>query len=121
MQAGHDVLALQFRMVGDDLIHRHARPHEVQHHFDRPAHVSNTRLAVADLHVQGDATQLCHRGCALVQLRVNDVALGGEVQTRASVVQQKTREPVRFELTAFEETHRSNAYAVFLGAKSEIS
>jgi len=39
------------------------------------------------------------RGCDLVQLRVNDVARGGEVLTRASVVQQKTGEPVRFELT----------------------
>jgi integrase len=39
------------------------------------------------------------RGCDLVQLRLNDVARGGEVLTRASVVQQKTREPVRFELT----------------------
>ncbi|MFO8003487.1 hypothetical protein [Thioalkalivibrio sp.] len=35
----------------------------------------------------------------LVQLRVNDVTRGGEVLIRASVVQQKTREPVRFELT----------------------
>jgi len=39
------------------------------------------------------------RGCDLVQLRVNDVAPGGEVLTRASVIQQKTRAPVRFELT----------------------
>ena len=39
------------------------------------------------------------RGCDLVQLRVNDVARGGEVLTRASVVQQKTHESVRFELT----------------------
>jgi hypothetical protein len=39
------------------------------------------------------------RGCDLVQLRVNDVARGGEVLTRASVIQQKTQEPVRFELT----------------------
>ncbi len=39
------------------------------------------------------------RGCGLVQLRVDHVARGGEVLTRASVVQQKTREPVRFELT----------------------
>lgn len=44
----------------DDFIHRHACPHEVQYHLNRPAHVSNTRLTVADLHVQGDATQLCH-------------------------------------------------------------
>ncbi|WP_043739768.1 hypothetical protein [Thioalkalivibrio nitratireducens] len=35
----------------------------------------------------------------LLQLRVNDVARGGEVLTRASVIPQKTREPVRFELT----------------------
>ena len=39
------------------------------------------------------------RGCDLVQLRVNDVARGGEVLTRASVIQQKTHEHVRFELT----------------------
>jgi len=39
------------------------------------------------------------RGCDLVQLRVSDVARGGEVLTRASVIQQKTHEPVRFELT----------------------
>ena len=39
------------------------------------------------------------RGCDLVQLRVNDVARGGEVLTRTSVIQQKTHEPVRFELT----------------------
>ena len=39
------------------------------------------------------------RNCDLVQLRVNDLARGGEVLTRASVIQQKTREPVRFELT----------------------
>ncbi|WP_242467218.1 hypothetical protein [Ectothiorhodospira shaposhnikovii] len=39
------------------------------------------------------------RGCDLVQLRVNDVARAGDILTRASVVQQKTREPVRFELT----------------------
>ena len=39
------------------------------------------------------------RGCGLVQLRVNDVARGGEVLTCASVIQQKTHEPVHFELT----------------------
>ena len=39
------------------------------------------------------------RGCDLVRLRVNDVVRGGEVLTRASVVQQTAGEPVRFELT----------------------
>lgn len=38
------------------------------------------------------------RGCDLVWSRVMDVARGGEVLARASVVLQKTREPVRFEL-----------------------
>ena len=39
------------------------------------------------------------RGGDLVQLRVNDVARGGEVLTRASVIQQKTHESVRLEPT----------------------
>jgi hypothetical protein len=39
------------------------------------------------------------RGCDLVELRVNDVARRGEVLARASVVQQKTHEPARFELS----------------------
>lgn len=40
------------------------------------------------------------RGCDLVQLRVNDVCHGGHVASRASVMQQKTKQPVQFELTA---------------------
>lgn len=40
------------------------------------------------------------RGCDLVQLRVNDVCHGGHVAARASVMQQKTKQPVQFELTA---------------------
>jgi integrase len=39
------------------------------------------------------------RGCDLVSLRVADVAHGGEVQSRATVIQRKTGHPVRFELT----------------------
>lgn len=40
------------------------------------------------------------RGCDLVQLRVQDVCHGGHVAARASVMQQKTKQPVQFELTA---------------------
>ena len=43
------------------------------------------------------------RGCDLIQLRVNDVCHGGHgghVASRASVMQQKTKQPVQFELTA---------------------
>ena len=39
------------------------------------------------------------RGCDLVRLRVGDIAHSGCVVARATVVQRKTRQPVRFELT----------------------
>jgi len=39
------------------------------------------------------------RGCDLVRLRVGDVALGGAVRLRTSIIQQKTGRPVPFELT----------------------
>lgn len=39
------------------------------------------------------------RGCDLVKLRVLDVAQGGKAMNRASIVQQKTGRPVKFELT----------------------
>jgi len=39
------------------------------------------------------------RGCDLVKLRVLDVAHGGIVSKRAMVMQQKTHQPVQFEIT----------------------
>lgn len=39
------------------------------------------------------------RGCDLVKLRVSDVAPGGIMRDRATVIQQKTGRPVLFELT----------------------
>jgi len=39
------------------------------------------------------------RGCDLVKLRVQDVAYGGKAVSRATVMQQKTGQPVKFELT----------------------
>ena len=39
------------------------------------------------------------RGCDLVRLRVEDVAAGGEVKSRAIIVQKKTGRPVQFEIT----------------------
>jgi integrase len=39
------------------------------------------------------------RGCDLVQLRVNDVCVGGQIRDRATVIQQKTGRPVQFEVT----------------------
>lgn len=39
------------------------------------------------------------RGCDLVTLRVQDVAQGGKAVSRATIMQQKTGRPVKFELT----------------------
>ena len=39
------------------------------------------------------------RGCDLVSLRVDDVAVGGHVRDRATIIQRKTGRPVQFEIT----------------------
>lgn len=39
------------------------------------------------------------RGCDLVKLRVGDVAPGGSLRERATIIQQKTGRPVPFEIT----------------------
>ena len=39
------------------------------------------------------------RGCDLIRLRVQDVAHGGKALARATIVQRKTGQPVKFELT----------------------
>lgn len=39
------------------------------------------------------------RGCDIVKLRVSDLAPGGAVRQRATVIQQKTGRPVPFEIT----------------------
>jgi integrase len=38
------------------------------------------------------------RGCDVVKVRIGDLVSGGQVRTRAIVVQQKTGRPVQFEL-----------------------
>jgi len=45
------------------------------------------------------------RGCDLVRLKVGDVAAGGEIKSRAIIVQKKTGTPVQFEIT--EQTRRA--------------
>ncbi len=39
------------------------------------------------------------RSCDLVKLRVRDIVTGGRVSGRATVLQQKTNQPVQFEIT----------------------
>jgi integrase len=38
------------------------------------------------------------RGCDLVKLRIGDIVSAGRIRLRATVIQQKTRRPVQFEL-----------------------
>jgi integrase len=38
-------------------------------------------------------------GCDLVKLTVKDVSIGNEIKSRSSVIQQKTKQPVKFEIT----------------------
>ena len=38
------------------------------------------------------------RGCDLVQMKIRDLVSGGQIRTRAIVMQQKTGRPVQFEL-----------------------
>ncbi|WCM26295.1 tyrosine-type recombinase/integrase [Sphingomonas sp. QA11] len=40
------------------------------------------------------------RGCDLVKIKIGDLVSGVDIRTRAIVIQQKTRKPVQFELTA---------------------
>jgi hypothetical protein len=40
------------------------------------------------------------RGCDLVKINIGDLVAGAEIRTRAIIIQQKTRRPVPFELTA---------------------
>jgi len=40
------------------------------------------------------------RACDLVQIRIQDLCHGGQVSSRAAVLQKKTKRPVQFEITA---------------------
>jgi hypothetical protein len=54
---------------------------------------------VRDLALFNCAIDAKLRGCDLVKLRVGDIAPGGALRQRATVIQQKTGRPVPFEIT----------------------
>lgn len=58
-----------------------------------------TSHRVRDLAMFNCAIDTKLRGCDLVKLRVSDVALGGAIRARSTVIQQKTGRPVPFEIT----------------------
>lgn len=71
----------------------------------QPKHVWAIRVrleianAVRDLALFNTAIDSKLRGCDLVRLKVSDVYSSGAIKERASVLQRKTKSPVRFELT----------------------
>jgi len=54
---------------------------------------------VRDLTLCNCAIDAKLRGCDLVKLRICDVAQGGSLRARATIIQQKTGQPVPFEIT----------------------
>jgi len=71
----------------------------------KPRHVWGIRQQlkangrVRDLAMFSRAIDAKLRGCDLVRLRVSDVAPGGLLRARATIIQQKTGQPVPFETT----------------------
>lgn len=58
-----------------------------------------TAHRVRDLAMFNTAIDAKLRGCDLVKLRLSNVAHGGLVRQRATIIQQKTGRPVPFEIT----------------------
>ena len=58
------------------------------------------------------------RGCDLVALKVNDIAHGKSIQSRAIIIQKKTGTPVQFEIT---ENTRRSLYALIDQSKLSSS
>jgi len=71
----------------------------------QPKHVWSTRVRLElgqsprDLALFNLAIDSKLRACDLVRLRVNDLCQAGKVRDRATVIQQKTGKPVKFEIT----------------------
>lgn len=62
-------------------------------------HQLKTSARTRDLALFNCAIDAKLRGCDLVKLRVSDIAPGGALRDRATVIQQKTGRPVPFEIT----------------------
>jgi len=58
-------------------------------------HVEHSRTS----NVQSSAIDSELRACDLTRLRVQDIYVGNQIGTRATVMQQKTQRPVQFEIT----------------------
>ncbi len=64
---------------------------EIRFHLDREHRLRDR--ALFDLAIDSKL-----KGCDLVKVRIGDLVTGGELRTRAMVIQQKTNRPVQFEI-----------------------
>lgn len=76
-----------------------------------------TKGRIRDLALFNCAIDANLRGCDLVKLRISDVAPGGLLRARATIVQHKTGAPVPFEIT---ETTR-DSLALWLQRRGRLS
>ena len=58
--------------------------------------IENSLMQLALLNLAIDSKL---RGCDLVKIRIRDISSGGSINNRAMVMQQKTHQPVQFEIT----------------------
>ncbi len=65
----------------------------IRFHLDREGRLRDK--ALFDLAIDSKL-----RGCDLVKIKIADIVAGGDIRSRAILIQQKTNRPVQFELTA---------------------
>ena len=68
MQTGQDVVTLQLRMIGQDLILTHAGGNEIEDHLHRPAQMTDTGFAMANVRVESNTAQIRHDGISVVSM-----------------------------------------------------
>lgn len=80
------------RLVGAKLPLKPKHVWALRFHLHREKQIRD--LAMFDLAIDSKL-----RGCDLIKLKIGDLILDGQPKLRATVIQQKTRKPVTFELT----------------------
>jgi len=76
---------------------RHEASFETEANLGDPIYL-NQRRRLRDRALFDLAIDSKLRGCDLVQMKIGDLVSGGQIRTRAMVMQQKTGRPVQFEL-----------------------
>jgi site-specific recombinase XerC len=79
------------KLVGPKRAFKPKQVWAIRFHLDREKNLRD--LALFDLSIDSKL-----RGCDLVKLKIGDLVAGGQIKSRAMIVQQKTGKPVQFEI-----------------------